>query len=196
MRLYSGDTIRPLLCTTAHSLAYHCIFDARRGLLSIPLFSPLSLHLCRIAPVSLSAHSLPPIGWHIAVYSRGLLIPTPPRVHPLYASMAASVPLRSLTPSVSLGLGIHLGHRPPLASLWCSPVRPHVDSRSFPGGCSLRSRSFLPALSRGAPYSESTTHVRPITLATWLHQSAYTLSTLADVDRPIVRVPCRAKHTH
>lgn len=47
-----------VLATTAHLLR------ARRGLLSMPLFAPLMLHLCRIARLSLTAYSLPPIGWH------------------------------------------------------------------------------------------------------------------------------------
>ena len=81
-----------------------------------------------------------------------------------YPAHEVLVPLRSLPPSVSLGLGVHLGHRPPLASLWCSSVHPHVDSRLFPGGCSIRSGSFLPSVSRRSPYSDTTTHGRPIRL--------------------------------
>ena len=47
LHLSSGDIIHPPLRITARNLAYHCIFDARRGLLSTALFVPLTLPFAR-----------------------------------------------------------------------------------------------------------------------------------------------------
>lgn len=147
-----------VLATTARLLR------ARRGLLSMPLFAPLMLHLCHIALLSLTAYSLPPIGWHIAVYSRGLYSRDRFRVHPL---PSASGPRPSVvSPTVRFARNPRPSGAPSTSGLVIVQFSPQSmsHSTSFPDVCFLRSRSFLPPVSRRSPYSDSTAQVRPIRL--------------------------------
>ena len=182
--------MRPLTTPFAHSQGYHCTPLAySSGSAFHAAFRTSNATLCHMALLSLTAYSLPPIGWHIAVYSRGLYSYTA-FVFTHYPAHIVLVPLWSLPPSVSLGIvapiwgTIHLLFRYSAVQstdLW--------RGRPFPDGCFLRGRSFLPSVFRQSPYSESTTHGRPLRLTTWLYLPACTLSTPANVDRPLGRSP-------
>lgn len=141
--------MRPLTTPFAHSPGYHCTYlTYSSGSAFHAAFRTSNATLCHMALLSLTAYSLPPIGWHIAVYSRGLYSYTA-FVFTHYPAHIVLVPLWSLPPSVSLGIvapiwgTIHLLLRYSAVQstdLW----RGHP----FPDGCFLRDRSFLPSVSR------------------------------------------------